>query len=472
MQCPSFGTRCAKENSITSNGSRISLSSMAKCWLGQFGPARLSVTCAVVTLASLISCETRSGEWHYAGALAPETLLDDAVGQAIALDGGLAILGDWAADSRTGAAYLMDADPTSSQFGRQLHTLSHPTGEVNHLFGYSVDIANGVAIVGGKSSREIALVFDANPESATFGSVLTELHSNRPSMFTVGSPVATNGKIAVVSAGTTCFSCGAVVVYDIDQASPTFGQEVNFLTASNQHEQNNFGFAIDVHGKLAVVTAPGGPPHDYQGSVYLIDIDPASPSFGRELWRRSSPFGTAEGFFGYDAALGEKVAVVTDHGGETAGAHIFDADPASPTFGEHLLRIPAPIGPLHYGFGRSVSISGGVAAIGVRGNQGGAVYLYDVDPASAAFGQLKDILPLAGTSVVAHGEDVAIDGSVLLAGGYTSFPDGVALVYTTRPVPEPSIFTPAAGTLGSLVYLRRRFKWIRPKEDRLAKGVI
>lgn len=362
-----------------------------------------------------------------------------------------------------GSAYLIDFAT-----GNQRFKLTSPIGSAVDQFGASVDISGNTAIVGapelvdGISSA--AYLFDA-----TTGDQLFKLIPADTSLFDrFGASVAIDGNMAIVGApdgdGADNLS-GAVYLFDVDPLSPTFGDQLSKLTASDGATFDQFGFSVAISGSMAIVGAYDD--DSGSGSAYLFDADPLSPTFGDQLLKFTASDAGSIDWFGTSVAVSGNMAIVgaprNRHASITSGsAYLFDADPLSPTFGEELLKLTPSDAASHDEFGDSVAISGTWAIVGADENDdgglsSGSAHVFDIDPLSPIFG--NELLKLTASDAAAgdrFGSAVAIDGNKVIAGargdGDAGDFSGSAYLFT----PEPSTFAMAVLGLSALAFSRRR----------------
>ena len=261
-------------------------------------------------------------------------------------------------------------------------------------FGRSLGISGSVAIVGewrtsyGVDDYTSAYLFDADSLSPTFGDELFKLTASDAGVGDgFGSSVAIHGNMAIVGArrdddGGT--ASGSAYLFDADPLSPTFGDEHFKLTASDAGVGDRFGSSVAIHGNMAIVGAQydndGGVD---SGSAYLFDV-----TTGDELLKLTASDAGLDEHFGSTVAISGSVAIVgkprDDDGGRVSGAaYVFDADPLSPTFGDELFKLTASDAAEFRFFGWSVGISDNTAIVSAEyddhaGGRSGSAYLFDV----------------------------------------------------------------------------------------------
>ena len=314
----------------------------------------LAASLAGPTYAAQCSSQTR--KW-----LANDGAADDGFGNAIAVDGGLALVGATgdvtASGLETGSAYLFDLTT-----GAQLHKLVASDGTSFDFFGFSVAVS---------------------PTRALVGAVIDDVGAN---------------------------ASGSVYVFD-----SVNGTETMKLTASDAASGDRFGFAVALSGDRALVGAPydDGDETD-SGSVYVIDL----PT-GAEVDRWRANVDGLHDYFGWSIAADGNLAAIGTPGDNELGfrsgaVHLFDLQT-----GDLLRTVRASDGTTNDQFGSSLAIAEGVLVVGapqVLGNPSrpGAAYAFDPETgielwkASPADGQPADLFGAA----VALAEGTAFVGSL------------------------------------------------------------
>ena len=208
----------------------------------------------------------------------------DAFGNAVALDGNILIVGadgeDGAGTDR-GAAYIFARDQGGPDNWGQVAKLQAGDPADGVQFGFSVDIAGDVAIVGapGESltgtDRGAAYVYSRDLGGAdAWGLVKKITAGDGADDDLFGVSVSLGGAFAVVGAawvdgdGT---NRGAAYLFGKDQGGADSWGPVKKLTASDAHNNDIFGYHVDVDGDLIVVGAPwslGGGTE--RGQVYVF----------------------------------------------------------------------------------------------------------------------------------------------------------------------------------------------------------
>ncbi|MDK3159290.1 hypothetical protein QPK87_22340 [Kamptonema cortianum] len=206
----------------------------------------------------------------------------DRFGVAVASVGKNVLIGSFRDDVGgvdAGAAYLFDGDRTSPTFGQLLLSLSNPHPSPTDAWGQNDEFGHSVASVGnnclvGAFREDIgalnvgrAYLYDCNPSSPTFGSLLTQFQNFYPYDYgwgdlgeNFGFSLASIGHYALIGAWRELAGAalaGAVYVYDANPTSPQFGQLVGAFFNPNPTAFGSFGTSIAVMGQNIVIGAIG-----------------------------------------------------------------------------------------------------------------------------------------------------------------------------------------------------------------------
>jgi FG-GAP repeat protein len=357
--------------------------------------------------------------------------LGDWIGQAVAVDGGVAIIGgnklrripsDPGFWTHWGNAYLFD-----TVTGTQLFKLkpgddaAYPFGS---RFGSAVDIDGDLAVVG------LSCSFDGT--TYCVGAVYVFRVSTGEQVFKLeaddgvvdtffAESVGLSGTTIIVGAArdwTNGERAGAAYIFDAVTGAQRFK-----LLPDDPAPGDNFGRAVAISGTTAVVGAFGDDDlGSASGAVYLFDT-----RTGEQIRKIVAADGQAGDRFGRAVAIEGTTAIVgafldDDNGNLSGSAYLFDA-----ATGEQLGKCVASDGVAADHFGRAVAIGGGagqtVAIVGARyhddaGDNAGAAYLFEVAACTADFNKdgLVDFFDLQGfLNLFAAGDlqaDLNGDGSL------------------------------------------------------------
>ena len=206
--------------------------------------------------------------------LAGDAASGDAFGWAVAVSGNVAIVGaksdDNAVGYNAGAAYLIDVIS-----GDERHKLMASDGSALDEFGTAVAIGGGVAIVGApkqNGSAGAAYLFDV----ATGGLLFKLTADDAAGMDYFGSAVAICGNAAIVGAyGNDDAGSGSGSAYIFDV---TTGEQFDKVLASDAASGDSFGYSVGVSWAYGIAGAKDDePPGVNTGSAYIFAVpEPAT----------------------------------------------------------------------------------------------------------------------------------------------------------------------------------------------------
>ncbi|MFI4854189.1 MAG: PQQ-binding-like beta-propeller repeat protein [Phycisphaerales bacterium JB065] len=229
---------------------------------------------------------------------------NDTLGHSVAIDGTLVAAGAMNADSilysNSGAAYLFDVTT-----GNQLFKFTPDTPVPGGQFGNAIALDGGVVAVGahyyGVSGSQPGYVYLFDATTGTQSRVLTASDGANEDQF--GWSVDIADGLVVVGAprdDDNGNNSGSVYVFDAST-----GTQLWKLTASDGAAQDRFGWSVAIHNDLIAV---GSYLHDANasnaGAVYLYDAQT-----GAELTKITSPSPAANDWFGFDVALDDDILV-------------------------------------------------------------------------------------------------------------------------------------------------------------------
>jgi hypothetical protein len=297
-------------------------------------------------------------------------------------------------------------------------------GSAREYFGYSVDVFGDTAVIGafgGRTQTDSGVAYVFEYDGAGWSEQEKLVPSVVQSMQAFGISVSIDGEVIVVGAyqeDAPGLDSGAGYVFRRDGSE---WYEEQRLVASDGATYDNFGY-VRVLGDVAVVGAPGdsdqGPG---TGSVYVFYFDGVEWVEGQKLVASD---GAADDRFGRSLALVDGALLVgapgdDDTGNESGSVYRFGFDGVA---WREVQKFTAWDGAPGDGFGYSVSMAGGTAAVGARyddhnGVDSGSVYVFDVG-GYAPFPQAK-LVAFDGAPNDWFGRAVAIsETGVVVAGAY------------------------------------------------------
>ncbi|NBC16096.1 MAG: hypothetical protein GVY18_02130, partial [Bacteroidetes bacterium] len=195
-----------------------------------------------------------AGAWTEVQQLtAPDAGRGDGFGQAVALDGDVAVIGAPTRDDGAGKAYVFEVDADSDQFVA-VATLQAEQAAPGDGFGSAVAVSGGAVLVGAPQARGTGAAYAFRRTADGSWTAEGRLHQNGLAdgdFF--GWSVALDGDWAFVGAqfrqGT-----GTVEVFRYDGQDTWIADDT--LVGSTAEDGARFGFAVALDGDVAVVGAP------------------------------------------------------------------------------------------------------------------------------------------------------------------------------------------------------------------------
>lgn len=329
----------------------------------------------------------------------------DQFGRAIAIDGGLVVVGALVASHNgvaSGVAYVFDAAT-----GNELHRLVPGDGASADSFGGSVAVSGSLAVVGARdadphgSSSGAAYLFDTATGEQLFKLVPDD---GAPGAW-FGASVAIHDAVAVVGAPLDAdggANSGAVYLFDA-----TTGQQIRKIRQPAGESGSQFGSSVAVSGSLVVAGAPNGSAGaGLAGSAYVFDA-----TTGEQLHLLlPEDTGDALDKFGDSVAIDGLLIVVgvdkdRDNGQDSGSAYVFES-----VNGTQVAKIVPGDNEPGDRVGLAVGVWGDVAILSAHGdddsgNQAGAAYLYRVNVDGDADGDgLLDSWESEGRGIDANGD--------------------------------------------------------------------
>jgi len=352
----------------------------------------------------------------------------DGFGEGVASVDGNAAIGARFAN----VVYLYDGNPTdvggvssTYVYGQFIHVFADPNPAPGDEFGASIAAVGNDLLVGAPGSSltgpgdGVAYLFDANPDSLTFGKLLVTLtipDADASHHGEFGASVSSANTNVLIGAPGKNHGTGEVYVFQGDVTQPTFGNLLLDISNPDAQAGAEFGAAVAGIGSNVIVGAPAdNTAGTGTGTVYLFNgttgAETASIVNPRPLV--STKFGSAVASVGPNILIGSP----DDNTASPGAGAAFLFGPS----GALLQTFVQPDGGGGH-FGASVAGTGTTALIGAPGatlgtNDAGAAYLFDANPTSSTFGRPIDAeqepKPVSGG---AFGTAVGFDLAGLLIG--------------------------------------------------------
>ena len=274
---------------------------------------------------------SRAVTWQEVAKLTADSpAANDFFGESVSIDEDTIVVGAQEIDiprSRTGSAYVFARDAGPSKWGR-VAVLKPDDGVAGDAFGFSVDVNDGIAVIGAPR----ASIPPESPES-------------------------------LLEAG-----AAYIFVADPDGRSTTWRQAEK-LTITNAQTGDVFGWSVGHDGDVVIVGAPGvDEPGGSTGAAYVSSRDARGVWSPLEKLAHGAPPAAAGAEFGASVDIRGNAAVV---GGAVAGgddfgrsAFVFHRNTASFRGWQRTLWVTSPRRAGDDRFGHAVAVDGNVALFG------------------------------------------------------------------------------------------------------------
>ncbi len=365
---------------------------------------------------------------------ASDAMAGDQFGTAVALQGGIALLGagmDDDAGNSSGSAYLFEDDGMGNWL--QLTKLVANDAAVDDQFGKAVAISENTALVGAigdNSNAGSAYLFQ---DSGTWSQFNKLTASDAMPNDKFGSSVALDGDTAIIGTpfGDKGTLAGVGAAYLFQDNGIGNWQETK-LTASDaaSMEEDQFGSSVALAGNLALVGAwLDDDAGSNAGAAYLFKED------GLGNWNQIAKLTAGDAMpndnFGFSVALSGNTALIgaTFADANVGAAYLFQDDGNGNW--SQIDKLTASDATLFDQFGASVALGNGTALVGAFFDDfgTGSAYLFE-DNGSGNWSQVEKFTANDAVAGDQFGENVALDGNTALIGAIGSNGTGAAYVFT------------------------------------------
>ncbi len=318
--------------------------------------------------------------------VAPDGLGGDKFGQAVAIDGDIAMVGapqhEHGAGYGVGAVYVFRRE--GSGWVKQQELLTSGPG-ASDLLGRSISLRGDVALIGAPADSDIAFfsgsahVYRLDPQTSQWVHE-QELHASDAAFgdsFGFSVALGPDGSTALVGSlgdNGSGFASGSAYVFRFEGSNWVEEQK---LVPSDGAASDEFGRSVATSGDVALIGARGAA--GSQGAAYSFRFDTITSKWVEEQKLTSSrPAGLEQ--FGYDVALEGGIALIGAWSSDAAGisdgaAYVFRHEGKG--WVEHQVHLP-DLNPWTSFFGWSVAMKGDLGLVGAYGEdfQRGAAYVF------------------------------------------------------------------------------------------------
>ena len=205
-----------------------------------------------------------------------DTQEGDFVGRVSASDQNHVLMSSLANSEARGAVYVFERDEETNLWSESAKLMGSDT-EPNDLFGFSLAIENGVALIGAPRQNNITgsvytFTLDQNTGDWIEGTKLSGAGTSPNSGF--GVAVALHDGRAIVGAATHEQGMGIAYTYDYEEESKEWNASSTLKAFDEGNPGTQFGAAIQINDGEVWLGAPGA--SDFQGRIYSISQNPVS----------------------------------------------------------------------------------------------------------------------------------------------------------------------------------------------------
>jgi hypothetical protein len=317
--------------------------------------------------------------------LADDGASTDLFGLAVALDGGVAVIGAPLTDDNgedSGAAYVFRYAPGSGHWVQEAKLLASD-GAVGDFFGYAVAVSGDVAVVGtpfdddGGTDSGSAYVFGYDAQSGQWTQQQKVLASDGTADYRFGTAVAAAGDVIMVGAPAADASSlpGAAYCFEYDGVGSAWFQQEKIVPPDSS-SGDGFGMAVALDGDAMIIGASAANGEDSEsGAAYV---------YGRNgsIWTQQAKLMAGDGAsgdgFGESVALAGNLILVGapfEHDFGVLGGAVYAFRSQGGGSGwTQTAKLLSPDGARFDMTGSSVVLHGTTALIGVAGDneQGGS----------------------------------------------------------------------------------------------------
>jgi len=339
-------------------------------------------------------------------------------------------------------AFLVRAEDVDAPIATQLAKLVANDGAEYDIFGWSVAISDGIAVVGARykdsASGAVYLFQMSSSDDASSWTQVAKLTADDGAAndnFGISVGIS-DGTIVVGADGDDDKGSASGSVYLFEKSSPDDASsftQVAKLTADDGAQDNYFGGSVAISDGTIVVGAYGDDDNGSRsGAAYLFEKSSSGDaSSWAQVAKLTADDGAVHDYFGTSVAISDGTIVVAapyddDKGSDSGSAYVFEkSSPGDASLWSQVAKLTADDGAKSDNFGRSVGISDGTIVVGAVGaddkvsNSGGAYLFEKSSPDDASsFTQVAKLTADDGAANDAFGFSVGIsDGTIVVGAG-------------------------------------------------------
>ncbi|MFC2138390.1 T9SS type A sorting domain-containing protein [Bacteroidota bacterium] len=330
---------------------------------------------------------------------------EDDYGWTVAIDGDYAVIGSHGYNNNHGCIYVLYNDGTNWE---QVARLTASDSAANNYFGISLDIAGDIIVVG--SENDTVYVYE-KPVSGWVDATETAKLTSSIGGGNFGCSVGISGDVIVVGANMDQNN-GAAYIFLKPVSDWTDGTEDAKLTTSDLAYLDGFGGAVSISGDLIIVGAKNDDDNgSFSGSAYIFEKPVTGWVSDTETAKLLPSDGSADAKFGKSVSISGGVAIV----GAYDRCYIYIEPVSGWANATESCKLGHKfINPIS-SFGESVCINGDKIIMGVSSLGNGWVYIFDKPVAGWTDTTETDVI-YGATSGESFGSSVGISGNLAFIG--------------------------------------------------------
>ena len=410
---------------------------------------------------------------------------NDYFGNSVAIAGDVAVAGAPREDSGgadAGAAYIFERSFNGINSWNEVRKLTASDAQPDDWFGHSIAAAGDVVISGaycedsGGNNAGAAYIFERNFGGInSWGEVKKIVADDAQESDYFGYSVSVAEDVAIVGAtgeDTAASGAGAAYIFERNFCGTNLWNQVKKLVASDAQASDHFGWSVAVAGDVAVVGAAyedsGG---NNSGAAYVFE---RNANGGTNNWgqvKKLVPHDSQEnGYFGYSVAVAGDVIIVGAYGKSsyTGAAYVFErnANGGINNWGE-VRKLTASDAQANSYFGWSVAVEGDKIIVGEYNENVGAAYMFERDV--GGMNLWNEVKKLQSSEIFSNsyfGNSVAMAGDVAIIGSYLENSvnrKGAAYIFEYLEITDP---------IRSLILMRKDANTIKDEARRLGMKTL
>jgi len=202
------------------------------------------------------------------------------------------------------------------------------------------------------------------------------------------------------------------------------------LLADDGAESDYFGYSVSLSGDLAVIGAQNDDDNgSASGSAYVCDRNEGGADNWGQVAKLTASDGAVDDWFGWSVSTGDDLAVVgaygdDDDGDKSGSAYVFGRNEGGADNWGQVAKLTASDAAADDQFGRSVSVSGDAAIVGVyrdddNGSFSGSAYVFGQNEGGADnWGQVTKLTASDAAASDKFGYSVSISGDLAVVGAH------------------------------------------------------